>query len=81
MVVGLPWDKGDQSDGKHFFSVSLTLSCIFSGSYRHFLGGWLACGSGGPWIRSTDNGEGKRTNPQASRILPKARQWKVHHFV
>jgi hypothetical protein len=63
MVVGLTLNKGDQSNGKYILSVSLTLSCPFAGSHRHFLGEWLARGSGRPWIRPTDDGEGKDTRP------------------
>ena len=69
MVVGLPLDKGDQPDGTHILSVSLTLSCPFSGS--HFLGERLACrsGLGGPWTRPTDSGEGGVQDPKAGCIF------------
>ena len=84
MVAGLPLDKGDWSDGSHILSVSLTLSCPFSGSHRHFLGERLACGSAEPEgpgpDRQTMVKESVR-DPQASCILLNARQWKVHHFV
>ena len=63
MVVGLPLNEGDEFDGKYILLVSLTLSCPFLGCHRNFLGEWLTHGSGRPWIRPTDNGEGKHTRP------------------